>query len=99
MSAAHIPPNWRIAETVRPGVRIGEMILFTGTFPDEEGIAIANLIAAAPELLDALKGAVTELLAVVNSLNAEQMPHDGDDFHERLGAALAAIAKATGEQA
>jgi hypothetical protein len=71
----------------------------SGLVTDAEHIADARLIAAAPELLEALKGAVTELLAVVNSLNAEQMPHDGDDFHERLGAALAAIAKATGGQA
>ena len=61
----------------------------------EEVKSNARLIAAAPELLEALKGAVAELLAVVNSLNAEQMPHDGDEFHERLNAAIAAIAKAT----
>ena len=92
MSAAHIPPNWRIAETVRPGVRIGEMIFFTGTFPDEEGIAIANLIAAAPELLEAL-----------NKINDWACFASEEDIAARLMAlqqigvhARAAIAKATG---
>ena len=45
------------------------------------------------ELVEALRGTVQEMLSVVASLNAEQMPHDGDEFHERLEKARAALAK------
>jgi len=93
MSAAHIPPNWRIAETVRPGVRIGEMVLFTGTFPDEEGIAIANLIAAAPELLEALI-----LMVRTHDEPAATLLQEMKE-QKWLEKARAAITKATGEQA
>jgi hypothetical protein len=109
MSAAkHTPGPWfvpfrergnlYVEAKIRPGW-LQEVAACGPTEIQGQQAANARLIAAAPELLEALKGAVTELLAVVNSLNAEQMPHDGDDFHERLGAALAAIAKATGGQA
>ena len=45
------------------------------------------------ELVKALRGTFQEMLSVVASLNAEQMPHDGDEFHERLEKARAALAK------
>jgi hypothetical protein len=99
MSAAHIPPNWRIAETVRPGVRIGEMILFTGTFPDEEGIAIANLIAAAPELLEALQLFVAWSKEELNHTPGIGFWDRVEMFRELDLKAAEAIAKATGAQA
>ena len=33
---------------------------------------------------DALKAAESELLGVLDSINKDQIPHDGDDFHEAL---------------
>ena len=44
------------------------------------------------KLFYALLGTVRELESVLLSLNAEKMPHDGDEFHERLNAAKQALA-------
>ena len=52
-----------------------------------------ELRALNAELVEALRGTFQEMLSVVASLNAEQMPHDGDEFHERLEKARAALAK------
>ena len=52
-----------------------------------------ELRALNAELVEALRGTVQEMISVVASLNAEQMPHDGDEFHERLEKARAALAK------
>ena len=52
-----------------------------------------ELRALNAELVKALRGTCQEMLSVVASLNAEQMPHDGDEFHERLEKARAALAK------
>ena len=54
---------------------------------------LRRLHALNAELVEALRGTVAEMLSVVASLNAEQMPHDGDEFHERLEKARAALAK------
>lgn len=42
-------------------------------------------------LLAALKGTYLELRSILKDLNEDRMPHDGDEFHERLQAAYAAI--------
>jgi hypothetical protein len=52
-----------------------------------------ELRALNAELVKALRGTFQEMLSVLASLNAEQMPHDGDEFHERLEKARAALAK------
>jgi hypothetical protein len=44
------------------------------------------------KLAEALRGCFKEMLAVVQALNNEQMPHDGDAFHEHLEAARTALA-------
>lgn len=38
------------------------------------------------------------LLSVLTAINEDRMPHDGDEFHERLESARAAIAKAEGRE-
>lgn len=48
------------------------------------------------ELLMALKGTYQELQEVLGDLNDDRMPHDGDEFHERLEKARAAIAMVEG---
>jgi protein required for attachment to host cells len=60
------------------------------------GEADARLIAAAPDLLAALRKTYRELLDVLKSINNYKVPYDGEDFHETLAAAQAAIVKATG---
>lgn len=47
---------------------------------------------SAQQLAQALRGTIAELESVVRALNAERMPHDGDEFHERLEAAKKALA-------
>ena len=50
------------------------------------------------KLFYALLGTVRELESVLLSLNAEKMPHDGDEFHERLNAAKRVLAEAEAEK-
>lgn len=54
---------------------------------------IERLEAANAELLEALKGTTQELLDVLKDINNDRIPFDGDEFHERLEAGKAAIAK------
>ena len=61
-----------------------------------EAEANARLISAAPDLLAALIACEHELLAVLRSINTDSVHFDGDEFHERLKASRAAIAKAEG---
>ena len=65
---------------------------------DAEQAANAKLIASAPDLLAALRDCEHELEAVLRSINTECVHFDGDEFHDRLGKARAAISRATGEQ-
>jgi hypothetical protein len=58
-----------------------------------------QLIEAAPDLLEALVACKHELEAVLRSINTDSVHFDGDEFHERMHNASAAIAKATGEAA
>ena len=60
--------------------------------PDDEMKANARLIAAAPELLEALEG----MLAI--DQENHQRGHDDDDVCKEVQTARAAIAKAKGEQ-
>jgi hypothetical protein len=59
----------------------------------------ACLMAAAPDLLFAAQEAKRELLYVLNCINKNEVPFDGDDFHEVMARCESAIAKATGESA
>jgi hypothetical protein len=65
-----------------------------GNFWHEEGKANARLIAAAPELLEALKWTLARVQRMAPHQAAE-----GDAALYEIAAALAAIAKATREQA
>jgi len=61
---------------------------------------IEKLEAEKKELLEALKGLHAEMRYVLRSINADKVHYDGDEFHERLGAATDAITRATkGEKA
>ena len=60
---------------------------------DRAAAELRRLHALNAELVEALRGTVQEMISVVASLNAEQMPHDGDEFHERLEKARTALAK------
>lgn len=89
MSAAHAPGPWEVGGTVRPCVFIGSLRVFTGVVNDEESRANARLIAAAPDMLAALRRAALALAFAAESSKAMQ-----DDYE----AVSAAIAKATGQE-
>jgi len=88
----HTPGPWHIGTRSSGRAIYGskgeEVATFTGlSMPDEE-LANARLIAAAPELLDALKWAV------------QQIEDDLDPDHQTaMDACLAAIARAEGGEA
>jgi hypothetical protein len=70
-----------------------------GHFPVEaEADANARLIAAAPELLEALRGFanLAEYSDIVNSMATVLRPHERAGFVESFSKARAAIAKAEG---
>ncbi len=48
-------------------------------------------ITAMKQALEALEATENELLGVLDSINADRMHHDGDEFHERLSMAYKAI--------
>lgn len=50
---------------------------------------------AIAELVDALKGTMQELHSILNDINEDRIPHDGDEFHERLALASIAISRHT----
>lgn len=82
----HTPGPWRFIET-RIGISVlaerSGQIIAKSPFRDEQGRADALLIAAAPELLAALK----EVIELADTLGNEP---------DWLGKASVAIAKATG---
>lgn len=49
-------------------------------------------------LRQALKGCVQELENVLAAINKNQMPYDGDEFHERLQAARDALNRQSAQQ-
>jgi len=103
----HTPGPWRISAESQSiveqdnqaiGSKLGLLIATahgytdSGYFPDDdEGVANARLIAAAPELLEALK-------IFLNEFNDfEVMKRTPIAYHKVVKAAHAAIAKAEGE--
>ena len=64
----------------------------------EEDLANALLIAAAPEMLEALKVALTRLEASARERNYDYKPFNNAAHDLAIDKARAAIAKATGEQ-
>ena len=95
---AHTPGPWVVREPEDGELlevhaeRGGELICFPVWTPNER--ANISLIAAAPELLDALKMAKTALIDQYE----ENYPDDesDNDVTEAIDAAIAAIAKAEG---
>jgi hypothetical protein len=89
----HTPGPWSVDDPHQIWAEsAGEYVAITrvedwDTIPREQAEANARLIAAAPELLEALKAMLT---------NWEEAPAYGSDAAAK---ARAAIAKATGEQA
>lgn len=78
-----------------PGVQIGSASSYpnSGHFPsDEAGLANAHLIAAAPELLEALQSLKCELI-----LSDVDMGYIESHFRPSLDKATAAIQKALGQ--
>ena len=88
MSANHTPsgPEWA-AQDVGHGIRIGDIawVGFGSAYPKETHKANARLIAAAPDLLEALAGIIKDYWLDIPLW--------------RVKAARVAIAKATGEDA
>ena len=100
MTAKHTPGPWAIyvpkclsndsmvyGIDTNNGIKSESVVLFDGGILKKED---ARLIAAAPDLLDALK-------ALTHSLDVEDLVHD--DQRSSFAAAIAAIAKATGGSA
>ena len=97
--AKHTPGPWRVEVDTGPEAAWErkwptihaekyEVVGCEGLYGDyETDMANARLIAAAPDLLDALK-------ALTHSLDVEDLVHD--DQRSSFAAARAAIAKATG---
>ena len=88
MTDQHTPGPW--GNDREPVIVRGLTWVAHANYPTETGEANARLIAAAPELLEALESAADELESII-------------DWHAIgnptvLGAALAAIAKARGTQ-
>lgn len=81
--------------------RVGISVLRWASFTmpsSAEALANARLIAAAPELLEALRGALKALDAIGDEMTVgERYTNAGQYLLDSLAPARAAIAKATGE--
>lgn len=95
MSAKHTPGTWTVSNEESPldfqmevRVMAGAVQICYFIESDKETIANANLIAAAPDLLEALKAVLDELVGPDLS---------GYDVGSPVDKARSAIAKATGE--
>jgi hypothetical protein len=93
----HTPGPWRIVKTDGfsgiVGNDNGDIVTPTGP-----RLSDARLIAAAPELLEALRGFanLAEYSDIVNSMATVLRPHERAGFVESFSKARAAIAKAEG---
>lgn len=97
MSAQHTQGPWAVEETPNSSnqnyvVKVGRCRVSVYTDNDE---ADAHLIAAAPDMLDALRDAAT-LLNAIAPLMERQGSHD---YRHGANLVAAAIAKATGNAA
>lgn len=87
---AHTPGPWHFSEMVSAAVVIGNEVVKLGC--GEESKATARLIAAAPDLLEALQ-------SIAECCEEDQTARDYASRQTEIrGIARAAIAKATGEQ-
>lgn len=98
MNAQHTPGPWRVTG---PNVRAGDALLAIVTdhwadekTPPKEKSSNAQLIAAAPDMLAALREAVRVLEYAADALDAPAASH----FRETISDARAAIAKAEGRK-
>lgn len=90
------PPNGEQAIGAQNGMMVA--IATTGVGIKEETLANARLIAAAPELLEALKTIFPNNLNMLNKNVADNTVIPMDFTYGELRKIAAAIAKATGEQ-
>jgi hypothetical protein len=102
----HTPGPWEFGPGYAPGDSTFELFapggrqviaqcsyenMWLSTYDGETDAANARLIASAPDLLEALKRMV--------EIDDDEVVMDTDSVKERLSAARAAIARATGEAA
>ena len=109
MTTTHTPGPWCVRDLPTGQRYIGPssdggapsvaLVLSRVNVPEERLAADARLVASAPKLLAALRGAYAELLYVLSCINKDEMPFDGDRFHATLNSCAATIAEATGEKA
>lgn len=96
---AHTPAPWLIAphESRRVVRADGRSIAWCGTYPEDEAIANARLIAAAPDLLDALRAVLAaERFSARSPETVQQAEAKLDHIRAAAVKADAAIAKAEG---
>lgn len=96
MSAKHTPGPWMQHEGEVLAKNYGLICRSYYGKPDGEGSANARLIAAAPDLLDALQYLADEFRSVVNSEFATHRNPDPAKDDPAYSKAMAAIAKAIG---
>jgi len=98
MSAQHIPGPWKYIEgtDVYAEINGGTVCeVYIGSLSAERRSATANLIAAAPELLEALEKCIYIIGASADEY--ETLWRSDDEVNAAYDAAFAAIAKAKGE--
>lgn len=98
---AHVPypatnPRYAVTASYPNGLTFEVAVASMGDWSMAEARANATLIAAAPELLEALRGIVQEL-DEFGFINSQDNDPDGGES-PAIGTARAAIAKATGKQ-
>lgn len=104
MGAAHTPGPWtaHLSATRKtlcvtaPDAWVCGELHNRESMSDDEAWANARLIAAAPELLEALRAAESAMAYVTTVVGQHLDPAEGADLTARRMAARAAIAKATG---
>ena len=83
-SVKHTDGPWEVKETFLQDYQIwsvgGECIAIDVISKEN-----TQLIAAAPDLFLLCKESLHGLNHVLEAINKDQMPHDGDDFHDLIG--------------